>query len=342
MNPDKKGNKVGSTVLSGIRATGRMHFGNFVGAVDNFVRYQANPENTCMYFVADLHTLTTLEDPEELRRNLVEMVKDYLAAGLDPDKSIIYAQSSIPEIPELMLLLGMFQPLGELQLIPTYKDLVKNNPDRITHGLLSYPVLMAADILGPQANLVPVGSDQSPNVELARDLAVRFNNRFGTTFAVPEMMKEMVKVPGLDGHKMGKSSSDNAIGIGDTAVEIRSKYLKRGITDTNKARKNDPGDPYNGCKSVYAVHEMVTEGERETRTIANLCRSGQIGCVECKNMLVDGIAAILEPFQQRRAELDNQNDYVTDVLVEGGNAARAVIAQTVEDVRTKMGIVRYV
>ncbi len=328
-------------VLSGIRATGRMHFGNFVGAVDNFVKYQADPNNTCMYFVADLHTLTTLDDPEELRTNLLEMVKDYLAAGLDPEKSIIYAQSSVPEICELMLLLGMLQPLGELQNIPTYKDLVRSNPDRVTHGLISYPVLMAADILGPQATLVPVGSDQIPNVELAKDLARRFNQRYGHTLTVPRMMEEMVKVPGLDGSKMGKSSSRNAIGINDSPVEIRAKYKKFGITDTEKRRKGDKGNPYQRCRSVYPVHQLITPGEDESHAIADQCLDGEIGCADCKDLLVDSIANVLVPFQERRAELADQDDYVRDVLIEGGKVARSIIGPKVAEVREKMGIVSY-
>ena len=165
-------------VLSGIRATGRLHFGNLLGAVSHFVDYQREG-NTCLYFVADLHTLTTLKNPDEMRKNLVEIVKDYLAAGLNPATASIYAQSSIPELSELCLLLSMMQPLGDLQRIPTFKEKVRKNPDDINLGLLTYPVLMAADILGPRATLVPVGEDQVPNVELARSLARRFNERFG-------------------------------------------------------------------------------------------------------------------------------------------------------------------
>src|SRR3989344_6983132 len=254
-----------NTILSGIRATGRLHFGNFMGAVRHFVEHQ-RPENRCMYFIADLHTLTTLRDPSELRGNVIEITKDYLAAGLDPEESIIYAQSSIPEIPELSLMLSMIQPLGDLMRIPTYRDLARKNPDNLNLGLITYPVLMAADILGPQATLVPVGEDQVPNAELARDLARRFNNRFGDLFPIPEMMHEMVKVVGLDGAKMGKSDGDNAIDISASIDDIRRRYLERGITDEQRKRRNDPGDPYNRCKSVYPVHELVTKGETETRT----------------------------------------------------------------------------
>lgn len=329
------------TVLSGIRATGRLHFGNFIGAVRNFVAYQT-PDTLCLYFVADLHTLTTLRNPEELRGNVIEIVKDYLAAGLDPNQTVIYAQSSIPELSELSLLLSMFQPLGELERIPTFKDLVRRNPDNVTLGLVSYPVLMAADILGPRATLVPVGQDQEPNVELARNLAVRFNQRFQEELlTIPSMMSEMVKVPGLDGAKMGKSEADNAVDINAPIESIRTLYRTRGITDEQRIRSSDPGDPYNRCKSVYPLHEMITPGEAQTRVIANQCLAASIGCVACKHKLVDSIAAILEPFQERRRALAAQDDYARDVLHEGGKRARALVAATTALVREKMGIVLY-
>ncbi|PJC40783.1 MAG: tryptophan--tRNA ligase [Parcubacteria group bacterium CG_4_9_14_0_2_um_filter_41_8] len=327
-------------VLSGIRATGGLHFGNFLGAVQNFVKYQ-DGKNECLYFVADLHTLTTLIDPALLRANLLEMVKDYLAAGLDPEKSTIYVQSSVPEISELCLLLAMLQPVGELLSIPTYKEKIRGDANSVSHGLLTYPVLMAADILGPQSTLVPVGEDQVPNVELARDLARRFNNRYGDTFVVPEMMNNMVRVPGLSGGKMGKSDDTNAIGINMTGEDILRRYRKHGVTDPNRVTASDPGDPYNECRSVYPVHELVTPGEIETREIANACRSAEIGCAECKKRLVDGIMKILGPFQERRCELAEKDDFVREVLHEGGKKARVRIRPTVEAVREKMGIIIY-
>ncbi len=329
-----------TTVLSGIRATGRLHFGNFMGAVRHFVEYQ-KPGVRSMYFIADLHTLTTLHNPNELRGNVLEIAKDYLAAGLDPEQSIIYAQSSVPEIPELSLLLSMVQPLGRLQVIPTFKEKVRKQPDDINLGLLSYPVLMAADILGPRATLVPVGEDQRPNVELARDLAESFNSRFGETFALPEMLMEMVKVPGLDGEKMGKSEADNAIDLTAQIDVIRQRYRKRGVTDPERIRATDPGDPYGRCRSVYPLHELITPGEREGREIASACQTASIGCAACKDRLVESIAFLVEPFQERRRELASQDDLVREVLHEGGKKARAVIAETAAIVRDKMGIVVY-
>lgn len=329
------------TVLSGIRATGSLHVGNFLGAVRNFEKLQI-PENRSMYFIADLHTLTTLKDPELLRGNLIKMAKDYIAAGLDPEQSIIYAQSSVPEISELTVLLGNFQPLGDLQRVPTFKDLVRKNPDNVTLGIISYPVLMAADILGPQATLVPVGKDQVPNVELARDMAIRFNDRFGEdVFTLPAMLEEMVKVPGLDGEKMGKSDAQNAIGIDWTEDMIFRAYKERGITDAQKLRKNDPGDPYNRCLSVYPMHEIVTDGETQTRIIAGECMRGERGCVACKRELAANIAKVLTPFQEKRAELATQDDAVREILHEGGKKAREIIKPTVEVVRDKMGVVVY-
>lgn len=326
-----------NVVLSGIRATGRLHFGNFLGAVLNFVKFQ-QPGNTCLYFIADLHTLTSLKDPAELRGNLIEMVKDYIAAGLDPEQATIYAQSSVPEIVELCMYLAMVQPMGELERIPTFKEKVRQQPDNVNLGLLTYPVLMAADILGPKATLVPVGQDQRPNVELAQSLARRFNHRFGETFVIPEMMEHMVKVPGLTGGKMGKSEADDVINIHASIDEIRNLYLTRGVTDPQRLRVSDPGDPYNRCQSVYAVHELVTQGETETREIANLCQAAKISCVDCKHRLVDGIARVIRPFQEKRAALAGQDDYVRDVLHEGGKKARARFVETVEAVREKMGI----
>ncbi|MDO8664023.1 MAG: tryptophan--tRNA ligase [Candidatus Liptonbacteria bacterium] len=328
------------TVLSGIRATGRLHFGNLLGAVQNFVKFQ-QPGNTCLYFIADWHTLTTLSNPEELRGNLIEIVKDYIAAGLNPEQSIIYAQSSVPEISELCLYLSMIQPLGDLERTPTFKELVRKNPNNVNLGLVTYPVLMAADILGPKATLVPVGEDQVPNVEMARSIARKFNSDFGETFIIPEMLPSMLKVPGLDGAKMGKSEADNAININSQISEIRERYQKKGVTDVQRMRVSDPGDPYNRCQSVYPVHELVTVGETETREIANACRNAQIGCVACKNKLVDSIARVLKPFQEARADLATRDDYVKEVLHEGGKRARAIISKTVATVRDKMGIVLY-
>ncbi len=323
-------------VLSGIRATGRLHFGNLIGAVQKFVSLQEGGSR-CLFFIADWHTLTTSDSPEDLRRFRLEIVKDYLAAGIDPTRSTIYTQSSVPEIAELALYLGMVQPMSELQNIPTFKDLVRKHSERVSLGLLTYPVLMAADILGPKATLIPVGEDQEPNVELARKLARRFNEVYGNVFPIPEMIKDRIKIVGLDGNKMGKSDG-NGIDIDMPIEQIRERYRKFAITDPNRQRRNDPGDPYNGCASIYPVHEIITPGENDTREIARACKSAGIGCAECKDRLVNSIATILEPFQERRRELATQDGYAQDILVEGGKQVRARVIETVTAVRELVGI----
>jgi tryptophanyl-tRNA synthetase len=328
-------------ILSGIRATGRLHFGNFIGAVRHFVDFQ-KPENQCFYFIADLHTLTTYTNPEELRKNLKEIVKDYLAAGLDPNNCTIYAQSSVPEIPMLSLLLSMLQPLGDLQVVPTYKELVRKNPENVSLGLITYPVLMAADIIGPKTTLVPVGRDQVPNIELARELVRRFNTLYGETLVMPSMMEQMDRVPGLDGGKMGKSEADNAIELSASREEIFERYKKKGVTDEQRKLRTDPGDPHNRCKSVYPLHALITPSEQGTSVeIARKCMAAEITCLECKGVLVDSIMHYLEPFQEKRRELANKDDLVTEILHEGGKKARKVIAETTAQVQDKMGIIVY-
>ena len=241
-----------------------------------------------MYFIADWHSLTETPDAEVLRSNLIEMVMDYLAAGLDPEKSILYAQSSVPEIAELSLCLSMLQPLSQLQGLASVKDLIKSHDGKATLGLITYPVLMAADILGPKATVIPVGGDQTANVELARDLARYFNNRYGETFPLPSAISEKIRVPGLDGSKMGKSNAENAVDIGAPVAEIRRRYLKYGVTDPDRKTRSSPGNPSN-CKSVYPLHEMLL-GDEEIKRVYRQCTSAEIGCVDCKNFLVDNLA----------------------------------------------------
>ena len=325
-------------ILSGIRATGSLHFGNLIGAVRHFVAFQ-KPGNKCYYFIADLHTLTTYSNPEQLRKNVREIVKDYLAAGLDPNDCVIYAQSSVPEIPMLALLLSMLQPLGDLLAVTTYKEQVRKNPDNVNLGLVTYPVLMAADIIGPKTTLVPVGSDQVPNIELAHELVRRFNTLYGKTLVMPRMMEQMDRVPGLDGAKMGKSEADNAIDISSSREVIFERYKKKGITDEQRKLRTDPGDPHNRCKSVYPLHELITPSEQGTSVeIARKCIAAEISCLECKGILVDSIMRYLEPFQEKRRELADKDQLVREILHEGGKKARKVIAETTAEVQDRMGI----
>jgi len=323
-------------VVSGIRATGRLHLGNYFGAMKNFPPLQDS--NRCFFFIADYHTLTTLEDPDDLRRNLPEIVLDYLATGLDPKKSVIFAQSSVPQIAELSLLLGMITQFALLERCPTFKEKKDKHPENINLGLFSYPVLMAADILIQRANLVPVGEDQLPHIELAQYIAKKFNTRFGETFPIPEaMIEKAIRVPGLDGtNKMGKSD-DNTINLNDPPETIRER-ISNAVSDTQRARRSDPGRPY--VCNLFALHEFVTD-QGLILQIKSDCEGAKIGCVDCKRMLSDSVTAFLAPFQARRAEIARDPSLVASVLGEGGRIARETASETVETVREKMGLVRY-
>ncbi|MFA6535914.1 MAG: tryptophan--tRNA ligase [Candidatus Paceibacterota bacterium] len=331
---DRKSRQV---VLSGIRATNRLHLGNFLGAIRQFVQYSTG-DNLCLYFIADWHTLTTCQDAATVTGNSVEIAMNYIAAGLDPERSIIYAQSSVPEIAELALYLSMIQDKGELEVLPTLKDLLRGGAN-MNLGHLSYPVLMAADILGPKATLVPVGSDQIPNVELARRLAKKFNRRFGQTFVIPEIGEQKVKIPGLGGGKMAKSDESSCIFIDDAAEVVAKKYAKHGVTDKNKVKRDDSGVPEN-CASIYPVYQVLLGEESSLlQEVANGCRVGSRTCQECKAELAKMVNSILEPVRVKRRELGGKREFVREVLHFGGLKAREIIRPTLELVREKLGII---
>jgi tryptophanyl-tRNA synthetase len=322
------------TVVSGIRATGKLHIGNYFGAMRNFVTLQE--KFNCYFFIADYHSLTTEEDADALKVYLLPIVKDYLAVGLDPNKCTLFAQSSVPEIAELALLLSMVQPKSELEGLPTWKEkeASQNAGGKVvSSGLFFYPVLMAADILIQKANIVPVGKDQLPHLEFTRDVARRFNNRYGPTFPACDAFEGVaIKVPGLDGtEKMGKSEG-NAIDLMETPESVIQK-LSVAVTDTNRKRRQDTGNPY--ICNLFALHELISSPE----TVENIlegCKSASIGCLECKKMLGDNINKLLAPFQERYRAISD--DYARQVLIDGGNRARITARQTVEEVREKMGL----
>lgn len=329
-------------VLSGIRATGKLHLGNYLGAMRYFVQMSQDKSKKCFFFVANLHTLTTKNDPDDIKKDLLEIVIDFVSVGIDPEVSTIFAQSSVPETSELNWLLACLTPIFDLERMPHFKEKREKKlalGESINTGLLTYPVLMAADILGPKANFVPVGEDQHPHVELTREIARRFNTIYGDTFPVPELLAhEAVRVPGLDGTgKMGKSDQ-NTIDLSDSPDTIRKKVAKA-VTDTNRIRKHDPGDP--GICKLYALHRLVSENE-ERAQIFQGCKSAGIGCAECKNILSKNIIDILTPIQEKKRELMvKSTDYALEALHEGGKAARKKIAATVEEVKEKMGVPFY-
>lgn len=328
-------------VLSGIRATGKLHLGNHLGVLERFAELSQDPQYQCYFFVADLHTLTTYKEGQLIKEHLPDIILDFLAAGVDPQSSILYAQSSIPEIAELMWYLCCLTPTGELEKLPTYKDKSEKQIEKgdfINAGLLNYPVLMAADILGPKANQVPVGADQLPHLELAQEIAKRFNRLFGQTFPFPDaMVGEAIMVPGLDGTgKMGKSEA-NTINLTDSAEMIETK-IKTAVTDPDRKRRRDPGNPQ--VCNIYKLHCLMSSNE-EIKQVAQGCFEAKIGCVDCKEILIKHVEDLLLPFQERRVVLAQKPNLVSELLVEGGKKARQVISATVAEVREKMGIIRY-
>ncbi len=326
-------------VLSGIRPTGRLHLGNYLGALQRFAVFSQQPDYQCYFFVADLHALTTAgQEAVNIRENLPNVILDYLAAGVDPEKAALFIQSSIPETLELFWYLACLMPLGDLERIPTFKDKIRLHPENVNAGLLNYPVLMAADILGPRADLVPVGKDQKPHLEVTVYLARRFNRLFGKLFPEPDALEqEMIIVPGLDGSsKMGKSEG-NTVNLDDSPQTVRDK-LRKAMTDPARKRRNDAGTP-SKC-NVFLLHTLMS-GNEEISRCANGCRTAAMGCAECKDILAKNINNLLGPFQSRRASLAKQPDLVRDVLVSGRQQARAVIAETVAEARNHIGILGY-
>jgi tryptophanyl-tRNA synthetase len=331
------------TMLTLFRATGRAHLGNYLGALRAYVEWSKREDLRCFIGVADLHTLTTHPDPDTVRTFTPEFVLDLLASGADPERSIIYAQSAVPETTELFWLFCCLMPLGLLQRATTFKDKSAKQPENVNAGLLTYPVLMAADILGPRAELVPVGEDQYQHLEMARELAGKFNRAYcpegDPLFPEPQALaREPIRVPGLDGSgKMGKSEAEgNALFLTDSDAEMWDK-LRPAVTDPARQRRTDPGTPE--ICNVYGIHTLVSPPE-DVAKVAQGCRTAGIGCIDCKKILHGHVVALLAPVRERRAELARQPGLAEDVLSDGARRARAVIAETVARAKDLMGLVR--
>jgi tryptophanyl-tRNA synthetase len=324
-------------VLSGMRPTGQLHLGHFVGALDNWVRLQDKYE--CFFFVADWHALTTdYADTSRIKQNSIEMVFDWLASGLDPEKSTMFIQSHVLEHAELHLLLSMVTPLGWLERVPTYKEQRENikEKDLGTYGFLGYPVLQSADILIYQADYVPVGEDQVPHVELTREIARRFNGFYAgeRKYIFPEpqpLLTPAAKLPGTDGRKMSKSYG-NAILLTDPEPVVRQK-LKTMVTDPARVRRTDPGNP-EVCP-VGDLHKIFSDPE----TIGKVwqgCKTAGIGCIECKNWATDSLMKVLAPIQDRRRKYEDNPRLAWDILEAGSVKAKKNAAATMEVVRDSM------
>ena len=321
-------------VFSGFRPTGRQHIGNYLGAVQNFVALQ--DEYDCVYCVVDIHALTTLESTESLREDTYEMALDWLAAGIDPQKSIIFVQSHVPQVVELHTLFSMVTPLGWLLRVPTFKEKVKEQPHNVNYGLVGYPVLMTADIALYKGEVVPVGEDQLPHLELAREIVRRFNTLFGFVFPEPQAkLTDFPLILGLDGVQKMSKSYNNYIEISASPQEI-SKRVMTAVTDPARKYRSDPGHP-EVC-NVFRLHNFFTPARVEE--IATECRGARIGCVDCKKILAQSISSNLEPFRERRAALVSKPGYITQVLTDGANRAEAIAKETIREVKEKMKLLQ--
>jgi tryptophanyl-tRNA synthetase len=323
------------TVLSGIRSTGNLHLGNYFGAVKNFVRMQH--EYKCFFFVADYHSLTTHPKPVDLHDNVKRVLSEYLAAGIDPEVATLYVQSHVPEIPELYLLLNMNAYVGELERTTTFKEKIRSQPDNVNAGLLTYPVLMAADIIIHRSHKVPVGKDQEQNLEMARKFAKRFNSMYDIEyFPLPEPFnfgRELIKIPGLDGTgKMGKSEGNGIYLIDEPAV-IRNKVMKA-VTDSGPAKMNQKmPEP---IKNIFTLLEMVASQETTTffREKYNNCT---IKYSDLKKQLAEDIIGFTTPFREKILKVYSDENYIRKVVKLGAAKARESAAKTVKEVKEIIG-----
>jgi tryptophanyl-tRNA synthetase len=321
-------------VVSGYRPSGRLHLGHYHGNLKNMIALQDTHE--CFFFVADWHALTTgYRDTSMLGSWTTEMVLDWLAAGLDPARCTIYRQSDIHSIPELVLYFGMVITLGELERNPTYKEQLRELDSRVvnTYGFLGYPVLMATDILAVDAELVPVGEDQLPHLELTREIARDFNSLYGQTFPEPQpILSTAPKIPGTDGRKMSKSY-DNYVGLDDEPEVIRKKVRKM-ITDPARKRRDDKGHP-DVC-SVYTLYRAYFPDE--LAGVSNECEQALTGCTDCKDRLADRIASDLASFRERRAQLGRKPGMVAEILAAGAEAVNPIVDESLARARRAMNI----
>jgi tryptophanyl-tRNA synthetase len=325
-------------VLSGMRPTGKLHLGNYVGALQNWVGMQ--DEYECFFCVVDWHALTTdYADTSRVKENSLEAAFDWLAAGLDPEKSVLFLQSHVPAHAELHLLLSMITPLGWLERVPTYKEQRENIKDKDlgTYGFLGYPVLQSADILIYKAEVVPVGEDQVAHVELTREIVRRFNGFYGASKQVlPEpksLLTPAAKLPGTDGRKMSKSYG-NTIMLADPEPVVRQK-LKTMVTDPARVRRTDPGNP-DVCP-VGDLHKIFSDKETMAK-VNEGCRSAGIGCIECKSWAADALVKLLNPMQEKRKKYEENPRLAWDILEAGAERARSVAGETMTDVRAAMGM----
>jgi tryptophanyl-tRNA synthetase len=323
------------TVVSGIRSTGNLHLGNYFGAVHNFLKMQK--ENNCYFFIADYHALTTHPKPADLHGNIKQVLAEYLACGIDPEIATVFIQSDVPEVTELYLLLNMNAYVGELERTASFKEKVRKQPDNINAGLLTYPVLMAADIIIHKANKVPVGKDQEQHLEMTRKFARRFNTMYGVDyFPEPDAYnfgKQLLKIPGLDGSgKMGKSEA-NGVFLADTPQEIRKKVMKA-VTDTGPVT---PGDkPSEAVQNLFTIMSVVSDQDT-VKFFTDKHAAGEIRYGDLKKQLAEDIIKVTEPIRTRINEILEDKNYMARVVADGAEKARLSASRTLREVREILG-----
>ncbi len=321
-------------LVSGMRSTGALHLGHLEGTLKNWVSLQDKYE--CFFFSAVWHAFTDRVKIDELPKIIEEMIVDWISVGIDPEKSVIFRQSSMHEHAELCNILSMFTPLGWLERCPTFKDEVRDDEQRskVSLGKLMYPVLQTADISVYKGEVVPVGKDQVPHLELSREIIRKFNGNYGEIFPEPEaFLSEVPLLMGIDKRKMSKSYN-NGINLRETSEGLKKK-IQMMVTDPQRVRRNDPGDP-EVC-AVYAYHKIYTKDKLEE--IAAGCKSAGIGCRDCKNMLFERLDSTLEVYRAKRAEIESRPGYIRDVLEHGEKRAHEVAGKTIEEVRRAMGFI---
>lgn len=320
-------------ILSGMRPTGKLHIGHYVGALENWISLQENYE--CLFLIADYHVLTTDLNTKDIYDNSIQMLIDWLSSGLDPNKVLVFRQSQIKQHAELFLIFSMFITSSRLERNPTLKEQVRDlNIDNVIYGHLGYPVLQAADILLYKGEIVPVGEDQIPHIEICREIARRFNSQYGIIFPEPEpMLTKFARLPGLDGNAKMSKSLNNSILLSDTPDEIKAK-VKKAVTDPNKIRKGDPGNP--DICLIYSYHKKFNESE--TSEIYQNCKSGVLGCVDCKMKCSLKISEYFSDFREKRTFYENNQQEVLEILLHGEQEARKVAENTMDEVHKKMNL----
>jgi len=320
------------TVFSGIQPSGELHLGNYLGAVRNWVALQERYR--CVYCIVDMHAITQDVEPEVLRRRTIEMATDLLACGVDPERSIFFVQSHVPEHAELAWVLNTVTPFGELGRMTQFKDKAERQADNINVGLFTYPVLQTADIVLYKARHVPVGADQVQHLELAREIVRRFTARWGEVFPEPQpLLTTTPKILGLDGQAKMSKSLGNTITLNESDESIRDK-LKTAATDPKRVRRKDPGNPFD-C-NVHTIHTFFSD-EARLAWVREGCSTAGIGCIECKAALADNLIAHLRPIRERKAMYQADPGRVEAILREGAARARVIARQTLDEVRARIG-----